>query len=166
MAVVMAHGVLFRSGAEGEIRKALINENLLDAVIGLPRKQFVGLVVSTVILIFKKEKTDTSVLFIDTSDFVSGKTPDQLREPDIKKVLSTYEARKTERDYSYLSSLENIQNNNYDLSISRYVEPVNKEEEIDLASLARERQNLTLEIDQIGPDIDKGIEALLIQLKR
>ncbi|MBF4360181.1 N-6 DNA methylase, partial [Vibrio anguillarum] len=93
MGVVVPHGVLFRGSSEGKIRQKLIDENLLDAVIGLPEKLFYGTGIPAAILIFKKEKVDGNVLFIDASrEFKSGKNQNQLSEENIAKIVATYKA--------------------------------------------------------------------------
>ena len=91
MAVVVPHGVLFRGSTEGKIRQKLIEENLLDAVIGLPEKLFFGTGIPSAVLIFRKRKTDDSVLFIDASrDFVSGTNQNVLSEENLEKIEQTF----------------------------------------------------------------------------
>ncbi|MFA0173053.1 N-6 DNA methylase, partial [Vibrio splendidus] len=94
MGVVVPHGVLFRASSEGKIRKQLIDENLLDTVIGLPEKLFFGTGIPAAILLFKKQKDDNKVLFIDASrEFKSGKNQNVLTIENIQKVVDTYKAR-------------------------------------------------------------------------
>ena len=91
MAVIVPHGVLFRGSSEGKIRQQLIEENLLDAVIGLPEKLFYGTGIPAAILVFSKAKTDENVLFIDASrDFKSGKNQNVLGDEQINNILITY----------------------------------------------------------------------------
>src|SRR5690606_17676301 len=91
MGVVVPHGVLFRGSTEGTIRQKLIDENLLDAVIGLPEKLFYGTGIPAAILIFKKEKSDDSVMFIDASrEFKAGKNQNLLSDDNIRKIVDTY----------------------------------------------------------------------------
>src|SRR5690554_7904575 len=93
LGAVVPHGVLFRASSEGKIRQQLIEENLLDTVIGLPEKLFFGTGIPAAILIFKKQKTDNSVLFIDASrEFKSGKNQNQLTDENIQKIIDTYKA--------------------------------------------------------------------------
>ncbi len=105
MGVVVPHGVLFRGASEGKIRKQLIEENLLDTVIGLPEKLFFGTGIPAAILIFKKQKVDNTVFFIDASrEFKSGKNQNILSLENIDKVIATYKARETVDKYAYLAS--------------------------------------------------------------
>jgi len=141
MGVVLPHGVLFRGSSEGKIRKAILEDNLLDAVIGLPSNLFFGTSIPTVILIFKKERLkekeksdiEKTVLFIDASrDFEKDKNQNRLRAEDIAKIVQTYKERRTIDKYSYLATLEEIKENDYNLNIPRYVDTFEEEEEIDI----------------------------------
>ena len=112
MGVVLPHGVLFRGSSEGKIRKAILEDNLLDAVIGLPSNLFFGTSIPTVILIFKRERflqKEKTVLFIDASgEYEKGKNQNRLRNEDIAKIVKTYKERRTIDKYSYLATLEEI----------------------------------------------------------
>src|SRR5690606_30885715 len=104
MGVVVPHGVLFRGSSEGRIRQQLIDENLLDTVIGLPEKLFYGTGIPAAILLIKKAKNDDKVLFIDASrDFKAGKNQYLLSEANIQKILDTYQARASVDKYSYVA---------------------------------------------------------------
>ncbi len=141
MAVVMPHGVLFRGAAEGHIRKYLIAEqNYLDAVIGMPANIFYGTSIPTCIMVFKKCRTTPhDILFIDASQhFVKAKNQNKLRQEDIEKINSTYTERKTEDKYSYVATLDEIKENDYNLNIPRYVDTFEEEEPIDLAAVTAE----------------------------
>ncbi len=147
MGVVVPHGVLFRASSEGKIRKQLIDENLLDTVIGLPEKLFFGTGIPAAILIFRKQKADDKVLFIDASrDFQSGKNQNQLTTDNIQKIVDTFQDRQTIDKYSYLATLEEIQENDYNLNIPRYVDTFEEEEEIDLMEVRSERLALQSEL--------------------
>ncbi|MEH1773410.1 N-6 DNA methylase [Nostoc sp.] len=123
VAVVVAHGVLFRGSSEGKIRQQLIEENLLDAVIGLPSNLFFGTGIPAAILIFKRKKIDNNVVFIDASrDFGDVKSQNNLREKDIKKIVGVYQKRSTLDKYAYLASFEEIKENDFNLNIPRYVD--------------------------------------------
>jgi type I restriction enzyme M protein len=162
MGVVVPHGVLFRGSSEGKIRKQLIEENLLDAVIGLPEKLFFGTGIPAAILLFKKQKTDNNVLFIDASrEFKSGKNQNQLTEDNIQKVIDTYKARETADKYAYLASLDEIKENDFNLNIPRYVDTFEEEAEIDLVAVRTERVQLQdelkfLEIEMEGYLMELG----------
>ena len=125
MAVVLPHGALFRGSAEAHIRKYLIEEkNCLDAVIGLPANIFYGTSIPTCILVFKKcRENPNDILFIDASaHFEKVKTQNMLSEEHINKIVSSYRERKTEKKYSYVASLDEVVENDYNLNIPRYVD--------------------------------------------
>lgn len=150
MAVVVPHGVLFRGAAEGRIRKQLIDENLLDVVIGLPEKLFYGTGIPAAILVFRKKKSDNKVLFIDASgDYQDGKNQNFLRESDLKRILDTVKARQSVEKYAYLASPEEIAENDYNLNIPRYVDTFEEEEEIDLVAVRKERMTLKDELAKL-----------------
>lgn len=112
MGVVVLHGVLFRGSSEGKIRQKLIDENLLDAVIGLPEKLFFGIGIPAEILIFKKQKINDKVLFIDVScNFKSGKNQNQLSADNIAKIVKTYRNGDNVEKDAYLASLQEIRDN-------------------------------------------------------
>ena len=139
MAVVMPHGVLFRGGAEGHIRKYLIEEkNYLDAVIGLPANIFYGTSIPTCILVFKKCKEQPdNILFIDGSQhFEKVKTQNYLRDEDVERIIDTYSKRTTIDKYSYVASLDEVKENDYNLNIPRYVDTFVAEEDIDINAVA------------------------------
>lgn len=147
MGVVVPHGVLFRGSSEGAIRKKLIEENLLDAVIGLPEKLFYGTGIPAAILLFSRKKTHNKVIFIDASrEFKAGKNQNQLTSENIAKIVSTYRAGVTVDKYAYAASLEEIQENDFNLNIPRYVDTFEEEEEIDLLVVQRERQELKIRL--------------------
>ncbi|MEZ8989999.1 type I restriction-modification system subunit M [Vibrio breoganii] len=161
MGVVVPHGVLFRASSEGKIRKQLIDENLLDTVIGLPEKLFFGTGIPAAILIFKKHKDDNKVLFIDAShEFKSGKNQNQLTPENIQKIVDTYKARETTDKYSYLASLEEIAENDYNLNIPRYVDTFEEEEEIDLVAVRTERLALQTELADLEAEMAGYLEEL------
>ena len=159
--VVVPHGVLFRGSSEGKIRTKLIDENLLDAVVGLPSNLFYGTGIPAAILIFKRNKPDNNVLFIDASrEFLDGKNQDFLRDQDIKKIVKTYKARESVDKYAYLASLEEIQENDYNLNIPRYVDTFEEEEEIDINAVQKEIKGLELELAGIQKEMDGYLKEL------
>lgn len=161
MGVVVPHGVLFRGSSEGRIREKLINENLLDAVIGLPEKLFYGTGIPAAILIFKKAKTDQAVLFIDASrEFKSGKNQNALTEDNINKILETYRTRTKIDKYSYLATLDEIKENDYNLNIPRYVDTFEEEEEIDLMAVRAERKQLKQQLAELEVEMDQYLKEL------
>lgn len=161
MGVVVPHGVLFRGSSEGKIREKLINENLLDAVIGLPEKLFYGTGIPAAILIFKKQKSDDSVLFIDASrEFKSGKNQNNLSEDNITKIVETYRARESVDKYAYLATLQEVKDNDYNLNIPRYVDTFEEEEEIDLVVVRAEREQLKTQLAELEIQMAKYLEEL------
>lgn len=147
MAVVVPHGVLFRGAAEGRIRAKLIEENLLDTVIGLPEKLFYGTGIPAAILVFRKKKLDDKVLFIDASrDYQDGKNQNFLRVQDLDRIIATAAARQNVDKYAYLASPAEIAENDYNLNIPRYVDTFEEEEEIDLMAVRAEREKLKAEL--------------------
>lgn len=161
MAVVVPHGVLFRGSSEGKIRQKLIEENLLDAVIGLPEKLFYGTGIPAAVLVFRKDKTDNNVLFIDASrEFQAGKNQNQLSDENIAKVVDTYKQRDTRDKYSYVASPEEIQENDFNLNIPRYVDTFEEEEEIDLMAVQAERKEIEAEIAKLNEQMDGYLKEL------
>ena len=161
MGVVVPHGVLFRASSEGKIRQQLIEENLLDTVIGLPEKLFFGTGIPAAILLFKKNKTDDKVLFIDASnEFKSGKNQNQLTEDNIAKVIETYKARESVDKYAYLASFDEIKQNDFNLNIPRYVDTFEEEAEIDLDAVRAERLELKAELDALESEMAGFLKEL------
>jgi type I restriction enzyme M protein len=187
MGVVVPHGVLFRGSSEGKIRQKLIEENLLDAVIGLPEKLFYGTGIPAAILVFNKNKQNNSVLFIDASrEFKSGKNQNQLTSDNIGKIVATYRRVRASNGpeielsspvcyaeefnqnqqgvvvdkYAYLASADEIRENDYNLNIPRYVDTFEEEEEIDLEAVRKERQQLKAQLAELELEMDKYLKEL------
>ncbi|MEH8254511.1 type I restriction-modification system subunit M [Aeromonas veronii] len=161
MGVVVPHGVLFRGSSEGKIRQQLIDENLLDAVIGLPEKLFYGTGIPAAILIFKKQKVDDNVLFIDASrEFKAGKNQNLLSADNIAKIVATYRNGGNVDKYAYLASLKEIKENDYNLNIPRYVDTFEEEEEIDLLAVRAEREQLKTQLAELEIEMAKYLEEL------
>ena len=161
MAVVVPHGVLFRGAAEGRIRQKLIEENLLDVVIGLPEKLFYGTGIPAAVLIFRKTKADDKVLFIDASrDFEAGKNQNVLREADLQRILDTAATRQPVARYAYLATPAEIAENDFNLNIPRYVDTFEEEAEIDLMAVRREREQLKAELARLEAQMDAYLKEL------
>ncbi|MGP2694324.1 type I restriction-modification system subunit M [Serratia nevei] len=161
MGVVVPHGVLFRGSSEGKIRQKLIDENLLDAVIGLPEKLFFGTGIPAAILIFKKQKVDDKVLFIDASrEYESGKNQNKLSADNIAKIVKTYRDGDNVEKYAYLASPQEIYDNDYNLNISRYVDTFEEEQEIDLMAVHTERKQLQSQLAVLEMEMTKYLEEL------
>jgi len=148
MTVVVALGVLFRSGAEQQIRERLLRENLIDAVIALPPKMFPHTGIPVALLVLHKKKFDDRVLFIDASrDYQHGKTQNTLREEDLARIESAYLARQDVDRYARAVTLDEILGNESNLSVARYVDVTEEVEAVDLAELRAERANLKVELE-------------------
>lgn len=143
MAIILPHGVLFRGGAEARIRTKLLKDGHIDTVIGLPANLFFSTGIPVCILVLKKCKKPDDVLFINAAEhFEKGKRQNQLRAEDIDKIIDTYKFRKEEARYSRRVGMEEIEKNDFNLNISRYVSTAEAEEEIDLASVQAELVSL------------------------
>ncbi|WP_027327431.1 type I restriction-modification system subunit M [Helicobacter pametensis] len=161
MGVVLPHGVLFRGSSEGKIRRQLIDENLLDAVIGLPANLFYGTSIPACILIFKKDRERSDILFIDASkEFQKGKRQNTLTEENITKILTTYHNRQEVEKYSHIATLEEIKANDYNLNIPRYVDTFEEEEEVDIPSTLKNIAKLDEEIAQTQKKMDSYLKEL------
>ena len=162
MAVVLPHGVLFRGAAEGVIRKYLIEErNVLDSVIGLPANIFFGTSIPTVILVFKKCRENNDILFIDASnEFEKGKNQNNLTDAHVEKIVDTYVKRKTIDKYSYVASMDEIKENDYNLNIPRYVDTFEEEEPIDLAAVSARIAKIDEEIASIDDELAVYLKEL------
>lgn len=162
MAVVLPHGVLFRGAGEGVIRKYLIEErNVLDAVIGLPSNIFFGTSIPTVILVFKKCRENNDILFIDASnEFEKGKNQNNLTDANVEKIVNTYVKRETIDKYSYVASMDEIKENDYNLNIPRYVDTFEEEEPIDLQAVIERILNIDKEIASIDEQLAVYLKEL------
>lgn len=142
MGTVVPHGVLFRGGAEGKIRKGILKDDLIEAVIGLPTNIFYGTGIPAALLIINKAKPverKEKILFIDASEgFVKDGNKNKLREEDIEKITKTYDEYKDVEKYAIVATLETIKENDYNLNISRYVDISEEEEEVDIPSVIKE----------------------------
>ena len=154
MAVIVPHGVLFRGGAEEHIRKALIEENLLDAVVGLPANLFTTTGIPVAILIFDRSREQggvnekrKDVLFIDAGkEFTPSKTQNVLEEDHIARIIDVYRERKEIDKFSHRAMPKELRENDFNLNIPRYVDTFEPEEEIDVAALQKEINTLEAEL--------------------
>ncbi|XUO83004.1 type I restriction-modification system subunit M [Halomonas sp. KM007] len=157
VAVIVPHGVLFRAGAEGRIRQQLIEENLLDTVVGLPANLFTTTGIPVAILIFDRSREEgganesrRDVLFIDASKaFTPSKTQNVMDDTHIGKVLETYRTRAEIERYSHRASPEELLENGYNLNIPRYVDTFEPEEEIDVAAVQRDIERIEGELAEV-----------------
>ena len=133
MTIVLPHGVLFRGGEEGEIRKNLIEQNHIDAIIGLPSNIFFGTGIPTIIMILKQKRENTDVLVVDASKgFIKLGKNNKLRASDIKRIVDVVINRENVANFSRVVSRDEIRNNNYNLNIPRYVDSSEKTESWDI----------------------------------
>ena len=163
MACVAPHGVLFRGASEGKIRRYLIeNKNYIDAIIGLPANIFYGTSIPTCILVMKKcRKEEDNVLFIDASkEFEKVKTQNKLRNDHIQKIIDTYRNRQEIEKYSHCATLKEIEENDYNLNIPRYVDTFEEEEPIDIKAVMAEIKTL----ESQRAELDAQIEVYLKEL--
>lgn len=153
MAIVLPHGVLFRGSSEGKIREKLLRSGNIYAVIGLPANLFYNTSIPTCIVVLKKHREGRDVLFIDASQkFEKGKKQNAMTDEHIDKVIELYNNRQTVEKEAYLASFEDIEKNDFNLNIPRYVDNFEKEEEIDLADLLKEMKETDSELEQVQSD--------------
>ena len=159
--VVVPHGVLFRGSSEGKIRQQLIEENLLDAVVGLPANLFYGTGIPAAILVFRKQKPDKSVLFIDASrEYDDAKTQNRLANEHIEKIVATYKARSEVDKYAYVADFDEIKENDFNLNIPRYVDTFEEEVEIDIRAVQEEIDELDTELTQVQEQMHGYLKEL------
>ncbi len=162
--VVVPHGVLFRGGQEGKIREAVIRENILDAVIGLPANLFFGTGIPAALMIYNKARKpngEEPVLFIDASrEFEQATNQNKLRSQDIEKIVSTFRERKSIDKYSCLATYQEIEGNEFNLNIPRYVDTFEEEEEIDIAVVQKEIEQIEKELAKTQEKMSKYLKEL------
>ena len=168
IAVVVPHGVLFRGAAEGRIRKKLIEDNLLDAVIGLPGKLFPTTSIPVAVLIFDRSREKgganenrKDVLFVDASqDYEPGKNQNVLMEEHAERILDAYEKREEVEKYAYPATYEEMKENDFNLNIPRYVDTFEEEEEIDVEAVQREIDGLENELAEVRVKMTELLKEL------
>lgn len=168
ISVVVPHGVLFRGAAEGRIRQKLIEENLLDAVIGLPGNLFPTTNIPVAILVFDRAREKggpraacQDVLFIDASrDFVSGKNQNTLSDGHLDKIMATFRARQAVDKYAYVAPLKEIAENDFNLNIPRYVDTFEEEESIDIDAVQKEIDALEAELAEVRKQMAERLRIM------
>jgi type I restriction enzyme M protein len=166
--VVVPHGVLFRGGKEGIIRKAVIEENLLDAVIGLPANLFQTTTIPVAVLLFDRRREKGGALsdrrdifFIDASrDFQQGKNQNQLLDNHVDRIVSTLRARKDVERYARAVPVEEVKENGFNLNIPRYVDTFEPAEEIDIAEVQKEIDALEEELTTLRAKMREHLKEL------
>lgn len=164
-AIVCFPSIMYRGGAERKIRKYLIDNNFIDCVIQLPSNLFFGTSIATCIMVLKKGKTDNKTLFIDaTGECIKVTNNNKLTQANMDRIVETFAERKEEAHFSHLASYEEIEENDYNLSVSTYVEPEDTREKIDIVKLNAEieqivarEQVLRDEIAKIIAEIEVGV---------
>lgn len=150
MAIVLPHGVLFRGAAEGKIREKLLRAGNIYAVIGLPANLFYNTSIPTCIIVLKKHRDGRDVLFIDASKkFNKGKKQNEMLDEHIDEVMNLYTKRETVEKEAFLSSFEDIEKNDFNLNIPRYVDTFEEEEPIDLNMLLTDMKKTDEEIEKV-----------------
>lgn len=164
IAVLLPHGVLFRGAAEEQIRKYIVRDlNRLDAVIGLPANLFHGTSIPVCLLVLKSKRNGNSnnILFIDASkDYKPGKNMNTLEEEHQNKIIEAYKERKDIEKFCHVATMEEIQANDYNLNIPRYVDTSEKEEDIDLEAKALDIENINAEIKNAEDELKKYFDEL------
>jgi len=168
--VIVPHGVLFRGGAEGKIRQKLIEDNILEAVIGLPANLFFGTGIPAAIVIYNRARKSWTtartprakhVLFIDASrEYQDDKNQNRLRPQDIDKIIAVFSAFKTVDKYAYAATLEEIRENDFNLNIPRYVDTFEPEPEVDIPAVRKEIADLENELATVEAELAQYLEEL------
>lgn len=169
VAVIVPHGVLFRGGKEGIIRTALVKENLLDAVIGLPANLFTTTTIPVAILIFDRSREKgganekrQDVLFIDASkEFKPAKAQNELTDEHITKIVDTYTKRKEVKKYSHKATLKEIEENDFNLNIPRYVDTFEEEAPVDIKAVQAEIAHIDTELKEVEKQMQKYLADIL-----
>lgn len=165
MAIILPHGVLFRGGAEARIRTKLLKDGHIDTVIGLPANLFFSTGIPVCILVLKKCKKPDDVLFINAAEeYDKAKRQNVLQPEHINKIIGTYQFRKEEQRYSRRVSMEEIEKNDFNLNISRYVSTAEAEEKIDLAKVHAELVALDQKIKTATQQHNEFLKELRLPL--
>lgn len=161
--VVMPHGVLFRGASEGIIRQRIVENNLLDTVIGLPQNLFYGTSIPTCILVLKNNRKNKDIFFIDASaEYDKGKKQNKLREEDIIKIESAYRKRKNISKYCKVVDLEDIKANDYNLNITRYIDSFDGDEYLDLKIEKQDIDKLETDREKLKREIDRSFGEIKV----
>ncbi|MEC2394143.1 type I restriction-modification system subunit M [Bacillus toyonensis] len=161
MAIVLPHGVLFRGAAEGVIRKKLLEDGSIDAVIGMPANLFFGTSIPTTVIILKKNRTTRGVLFIDASnEFTKGKNQNKLSKENIDKIVETYKKREDVEKYAHFATFDEIKENDFNLNIPRYVDTFEEEAPVDMASVGSAIKDIRKEKAELESSLYDMISSL------
>jgi type I restriction enzyme M protein len=162
MGVVVPHGVLFRGASEKRIRTAVLKENLVDGVIGLPANLFFGVGIPAALLLLRHgRRPGEGVLFVDASrEFEKGKNQNVLRPEDLNQIVDTWEQGKDVLRYAHVAPMNEIEANDFNLNVSLYVDTFEEEEAVDLAALKAEIATLDAQLAESRKELDKSLREL------
>ncbi|MEW5205518.1 type I restriction-modification system subunit M [Bacillus cereus] len=161
MAIVLPHGVLFRGAAEGVIRKKLLEDGSIDTVIGMPANLFFGTSIPTTVIILKKNRTTRDVLFIDASnEFTKGKNQNKLSKENLDKIVETYKKREDVEKYAHVATFDEIEENDFNLNIPRYVDTFEEEAPVDMAAIGSTIQDIRKEKAELESSLFDMITSL------
>ncbi|QOW27214.1 type I restriction-modification system subunit M [Bacillus cereus] len=161
MAIVLPHGVLFRGAAEGVIRKKLLEDGSIDAVIGMPANLFFGTSIPTTVIILKKNRTIRDVLFIDASnEFTKEKNQNKLSKENIDKIVETYKKREDVEKYAHIATFDEIKENDFNLNIPRYVDTFEEEAPVDMAAIGSTIKDIRKEKEKLESSLYAMISSL------
>ena len=160
-AIVCFPGIMYRGGAEQKIRKYLIDNNFVDCVIQLPSNLFFGTSIATCIMVLKKNKADNKTLFIDaTNEYVKATNNNRLTAENTEHIVSTFAAREEKPHFSHLAAYDEIVENDYNLSISTYVEAEDTQEQVDIVKLNAEIEEIVKREDELRAAIRQIIKDI------
>ena len=160
-AIVCFPGIMYRGGAEQKIRKYLIDNNFVDCVIQLPSNLFFGTPIATCIMVLKKGKADSKVLFIDaTNECIKVTNNNKLTQANMDRIVETYAQRKEDKHFSHLASYEEVVDNDYNLSVSTYVEAEDTREKVDIRQLNAQIQEIVAREETLRKEIDAIIQEI------
>lgn len=164
LGVVVPHGVLFRGAAEGKIREAMIKEDLIEAIIGLPSNLFYGTGIPAAIIVINKNKPadrKRKILFINAVDeYQEGKNQNHLRDQDIQKIVKAYKNNKPLEKYCRTIDIKEIEENDYNLNISRYIDTTPEEEKIDIKAAVKELHEVEKRRKEVEDKMNKYLKEL------
>lgn len=161
LVVIVPHGVLFRGGSEQVIRKNIIKDNLLDAVISLPPNLFPGSSIGTVLLVFKNKRHFTDIVFIDASkEYESTKNYNFLSDSTIEKISNSFKHRETINGYSRCINIEEVKCNDYNLNVPRYVDTFKEKETVDVVEELEMIESIRYELEFLGQEMDKLVSEV------
>ena len=166
MGIVLPHGVLFRGSSEKTIREHLLRNGYIYAVIGLPANIFFSTSIPTCVVVLKKNNINRSVLFIDASkEFRKDRARNYLDDEHLAKIFEAYRHRKDIDKFSHLATFKEIEENDFNLNIPRYVDSREPEEEINLNEVFAELQSINKEREQLTNEINHSLKELGLSMR-